>query len=444
MQRRMFLAAAGGAAMLAAMPVRAAQAGGRIVLTSLRRPGEDRNKAPSAVMLEGDRIAAIGAVGSLDLPADARVMDYGGRWVLPGLVSAHNHVGSQTYTREAILAQLAQFQRYGVTTITAMGMNKALFYPLRAEIRAGRVRGADMVGADRGIGVPRGAPPADAAADQLYRPATPGAARAAVREMHARGTDLVKIWVDDFQGARLAKMAPEVQQAVIDEAHAAGLRVVAHVYYLEDARALVQAGADILGHGVRDKAVDDAFVALLRERGTVYIPTLGLDEAFYIFAEQPELRETPLLANALTAALKAQFADPAWRAKTLSSPALAGWKAALATNKANVGRLHRNGVRLAFGTDSGAMPLRVPGWAEHRELALLVESGLTPTEALALATERTAHALRLDDRGVLAAGKRADLAIVDADPAQDIAAASRIAAVWQAGRWVSAGPLKTS
>src|ERR1700753_3574801 len=96
--------------------------------------------------------------------------------------------------------------------------------------------------------------------DQLYRPRDAQEARDAVRAMAEHHTDLVKLWLDDFGGSIPAKMEPAVYQAVLDEAHERGLRVAAHIHDLADAEAVVEAGADILAHGIRDQEVPAEFV----------------------------------------------------------------------------------------------------------------------------------------------------------------------------------------
>lgn len=403
----------------------------------------------ATVLIEDGRIAAVGADAAVQLPKQVRSIDLAGKSVLPGLISDHSHLGQtdgasagpQNYTRINIERQLRQFQRYGVTTVTSLGLNGPLFQTVRAEAHAGIGAGADAFGADRGIGVPQGAPPMNVGPDQLYRPATAEEARAAVREMAARKPDLVKIWVDDFHHTLAYKMKPEIYAAAIDEAHRHGLRVAAHVYYLDDAKKLVAAGADILAHGVRDVPVDDALIAAMQAKGTWYVSTLDLDEAFYVYAEQPAWTQAPFFRAALQPALAAQFDDAAWRAKALADPdKVAVDKASLQTNLDNLKRMYDAGVKIGFGTDSGATPLRLPGFAEHRELQLMVQAGLTPLQAIGLATRNAAQLLGLQDRGVIAAGKRADLLVVDGDPSRRIDDLNRIEAVWQQGRQV-AGPV---
>jgi imidazolonepropionase-like amidohydrolase len=233
-------------------------------------------------------------------------------------------------------------------------------------------------------------------------------------------------------------MNPEVYKAVIDEAHANGLRVAAHVYYLEDARQLVGDSVDILAHGVRDTAVDSDFVKSIKDRGAWYVPTLSVNESFYIYAEHPEWLQQPFLRRGLQPSVAAQLNDSAWRAGVLADTrTLAAEKQALATNMKNLKTLFDAGVNIGFGTDSGAVPLRVAGFAEHRELKLLTAAGLTPLQAIQTATKNAAALLHLEDRGVIAPGKLADLLVVDGDPSKDISAVDNIESVWRRGRKVA-------
>jgi len=400
------------------------------------------------VVIEDQKITEVGPKDSVKVPAGAKVLDYSGKTVIPGIISNHTHLGqydatisTTPYNQETIQRQLLQYTSYGVTSVTSLGVNGKLFYDLQAKLHSGELPGADIFGADRGIGVPKGAPPVNVGADQLDRPATPEEARDAVRGAAARHANLIKLWLDDFQGAKLVKMEPAIYKAVIDEAHKNNLKVVAHIYYLQDAKDLINAGADILGHGVRDQRIDQEFIDLVRTHGTWYIPTLTVDEAFYRFAEQPYLLDRPEVRRALNAKLLAQYESDAWRKNQLASPALATWHKGFDNNKYNTKTLVDAGLKVGFGTDSGAMPLRVPGYAEYHELELLVEAGLSPVQALTLATSKAAELLNLSDRGVLRKGKNADIVVVDGDPATDIANLKRISAVWRLGKEM---PLKVA
>jgi imidazolonepropionase-like amidohydrolase len=404
----------------------------------------------SALVIQGETLSAVGPGASVKFPDDTAVIDCHGQTIIPGLISDHSHVGlvdgisvkPENYNQQNILRQLKQYEAYGVTSVTALGLNGSLFYQLRDEQHAGKSPGADLFGAFRGIGAPLGAPPAamiPAGPDQLYRPETPEEARTAVREIVAGHPDLVKIWVDDLLGTS-PKMKPEIYQAVIDEAHRAGCRVAAHIYYLADAKAVLRAGVDIIAHGVRDQPVDAEFINEMKARSTWYIATINLDECSYIFAEQPDWTKEPFFQNALQPALKAQLSDPAYLEKTLKSPRVPIFKKAVATNQANVKALYDAGVKVAFGTDSGAIPPRIPGFAEHRELQLMVGSGLTPLQAINCATSRAAALLGLTDRGELKPGKLADFIVLTANPLDDISNTEKITAVWHRGKKV-AGPV---
>ena len=252
-----------------------------------------------------------------------------------------------------------------------------------------------------------------------------------------RGTDLIKFWLDDMNGTMPVRMSPEVYRAVIDEAHRQHVRVAGHIYYLRDAKAIVEAGVDIVAHGVRNQPVDEEFVRQMKAHGTWYVPTLDLNESLYVYAEHPAWMGEPFFLHAVQSALLAQFEDAAWRSKTLGQSKLGLDRNALRFNERNLKTLFDAGVHIGFGTDSGATPLRIAGFAEHRELQLMVEAGLTPLQAITIATREAAALLNLDDRGVLAGGKLADLIVLDADPSADVRNADRIAAVWHRGRRVS-------
>ncbi|GAB6853388.1 amidohydrolase family protein [Asaia astilbis] len=408
----------------------------------------------TTLVIDHGQIVSIGAKP----PAlGVKTIDLAGKTVMPALVSDHSHVGlvdgmttaSRNYTRATILAALDQYRRYGVLTVTALGLNKSpLFDQLRREQHQGLNPGADLYGVDQGIGAPGGMPPEamidKMGHDQISRPRTPIEARRAVDRMADEGTDFVKIWLDDLHTTNPANpplplLGASVWQAAIAEAHKRHLRVAVHIHDLDLAHQALAHGADILAHGVRDKPVDDALIAQLKTSGAWYIPTLSLDESTYYFAEHPETLDQTTASGAMPSGLKELIAQEAWRKATLAKPTTEAARAALAMNQRNVLALYRGGVKIGFGTDSGATPLRLPGFAEHRELILLVQAGLTPLQAINLATQKAASLLGLDDRGVLAVGKRADFLIIDGAPDRTISDIDLISQVWQRGTPVSDG-----
>ena len=122
----------------------------------------------ATIVIRDGRIVTVGPSANTSVPDGAEVVDYSGKTIIPGLISAHSHVGifvglmaaAENYNRDSILRQLKQLEAYGVTTVMSLGLNGPLFYELRPELHAGRVPGADLFGADRGIGVMGGQPSA--------------------------------------------------------------------------------------------------------------------------------------------------------------------------------------------------------------------------------------------------------------------------------------------
>lgn len=378
-------------------------------------------------------------------PDKTDVIDCTGKTVIPALISAHTHLGlllnntdfsPKAYTEENVTAALNQFERYGVTTIVSLGLNRDQVYDLRDRQRSGKLGGATILTAGRGIGVPDGAPGLEVASDQLYRPANPDEARKAVDELAARHADLVKLWLDSGHG-RIPPMPPAVYTAVIDEAHRKHLKVAAHVYALADARSLIAANVDILAHSVRDQRVDAAFVQSLADHKTWYIPTLTLDEAFYLYAASPEVMETSFFKQAAGPQLLAKLQAPGYAEKTLAAAQTEQAKKDHAIAMQNLKTIFDGGESVAFGTDSGAVMGRIPGFTEHRELEDLVSAGLTPLQAITLATGesgRLIHELNPHlNVGLVKPDYSADLIILDADPLMDVRNTRRINAVYHHG-----------
>jgi imidazolonepropionase-like amidohydrolase len=396
-----------------------------------------------SLLLRDGRIEEISGVGMV-VPKGATVTVLTGKTVMPGIISAHSHLGlivddaessATGYTRENVTAQLKQFERYGVTTIMSLGVNRDLVYELREEQRAGRLGGATIFTAGRGIGVPGGAPGLPAAADQIYRPGSIDEARKDVDELAAHHADIVKIWVDKGHGT-MPEMTPEMYKAVIDEAHEKRLRVAAHEYALADAKQLVADGVDVLAHSIRDQVVDEAFLHAMKQHGVWYVPTFTVDESFFIYAERPAFMQSAFFQEAAGPKLMAKFDAPGYAEKINQDAQTAQHRQDFAVGQQNLKRLFDAGVNVGFGTDSGALPGRVPGFAEHRELELMVQAGLTPMQAITAATGENAKLLHSLDRGTIAVGKRADLLVLDGDPLMDIRNTRKIFAVYHDGRSV--------
>jgi imidazolonepropionase-like amidohydrolase len=401
------------------------------------RPPRDN----AALVIEGDKITAVGVAGKLARPKGARVIDVHGRTIIPGLISAHSHAGlvagtansADAYTREAVQAAAILYEQYGVTSFTTLGLNRDLVYELRDQQRQGGAPGASIFTAGRGIGAPGSVPPQPVQPDQIYRVATADEARAAVREMAGHHVDIVKLWLDDNFG-KMPKLQPEAYRAVIDECHKHKLRVAAHVFYLADAKALVAAGVDVLAHSVRDLPVDDELIRALKAHGVYYIPTLNVDHSFSMFVEHPEILSDPFFQRAVSPEHLAMLQSQAYKDKVAANPVVAKEKLAFATAQHNLKALHDAGVQIAFGTDSGANPERIAGWGEHHELELMVGAGLSPMDAIVAATRTSAALLKATDRGTLEPGKRADLVVLAADPTVDIRNTRQLVTIWHNGK----------
>src|SRR5258705_13481995 len=175
--------------------------GARLIDGTGKAPLED-----AVLVVDGARIAAVGAAGKVKVPKGARVVDVKGRTIMPGLVNAHGHVGlvvngqnrADGYTKENVQAQLVRYEQYGVTSVLSLGLNRDLGYQVRDEQRAGGLPGASLFSAGRGIGVPDAAPPVPVAPDQVYRPKTIEEAVSDVRETPTHHPDFLKLWVDDI------------------------------------------------------------------------------------------------------------------------------------------------------------------------------------------------------------------------------------------------------
>lgn len=407
--------------------------------------------AHATIVIRGSKIEAVrrSPVPSNEL-AGARVLHYEGKFVIPGIVNGHGHLGvtdgvntrPSNYNPANIERQLKQYLSYGVTTMMSLGLNSDLIYQLREEQQQGRFDGAIIWTAGRGIGIPGGVPAMDVGADQLYRPATPEQARQAVDETAQHHPDVIKMWVDDNLG-KLPRPKPGVEAAVIEEAHRRGLLVAAHIFYLDDAKILLRDGVDILAHSIRDQPVDNELIELMRQRNAFYIPTLQLEEAFFAYADQPQWMRSRFFENGLQPDVRQMLFSPEYIQKTLQDPATAKHRKFLATAQQNLKTLSDAGIHIGFGTDSGAMPTRIQGFAEHRELQLMVASGMTPAQALHSATEVAAEMYRkADQTGSIQPGRSADLVVLDGDPLAHIEATEKIVAILHNGvesRPVTAG-----
>ena len=249
------------------------------------------------------------------------------------------------------------------------------------------------------------------------------------------GVDFIKIRVDDNLGTS-AKMTPEVYAAVIEAAHGEGLSLAAHLFYLDDAKGLLRAGADFIAHSVRDADVDDALIQLLRETGVCYSPTLTREVSTFVYESEPEFFDDPFFLAHADAGVLDALRSPEQQQRYRDSPAAPRYKEALRIAQANLKTLADADIPIAFGTDSGP-PARFQGYFEHMETELMAEAGLTPEQILRSATGVAAACVGLDDVGTIEPGKWADMVVLTADPLANIANLRTIESVWVAGNRVA-------
>jgi imidazolonepropionase-like amidohydrolase len=383
------------------------------------------------VVVRDGAIAETGSAAAVKTLGGAAVVDLRGKTLMPGIVNAHGHLSAveglktdpKYYTRDNLARQLGTYATYGITTVFALGDDQAEAFALRAEqfqAPPGRAR-AFLAG------------PSIAAE-------TPQTARADTDKVAALKPDLIKIRVDDNLGTT-KKMTEPVWRAVLERAHAAHLKLAVHLFYLADARAVAQAGADFVVHSVRDLAVDDAFLSAMRAHDACYSPTLMREVSTFVYDSTPPWINDPFFRRGYSAEIAAELADPARQARFKASP---GWaqgqkyKAGLEVAKANLKRVSDAGIRVAMGTDSGPAG-RFQGFFEHLELEMMVSAGLTPMQAIVSATGNAAACWGKQGAvGTIEKGAAADLLVLNANPLDAIANTRAIDSVYIGGRRIEA------
>ena len=397
----------------------------------------------SAFIVQSSRIARIGRRGELAAPAGARRVDLTGKTVMPALIDAHVHLGyrkglsftAENYTPETILDTLDRFAYCGVAAVLEAGTGRGdLPFKVRSDARSG----ARYLTAGSGFAMPN-AGPGVPMRDAAFGVTTENEARANVRALAAKHPDLIKIWVDDRNGT-VEKLKPPLYRAIIDEAHAQHVRVMAHISALDDAKDLLRAGIDGFGHVVRDRDVDDELLALLRQRPRVFFVETLWGERQAIYEGKPAWVDEPLIRDLLSGEEITRLAESF---SSAASPAPAQRESARRLLR-NVAALNAAGVLLGLGTDTGGVTGgQYFGLASLIELELMVKAGLTPAQAIVAATRNSADILRLGELGTLAVGKSADFLVLDANPLDDIANARRISSVYSRGGEMNRAALKT-
>jgi imidazolonepropionase-like amidohydrolase len=425
-----------------AEPERIALSGGTLVDV------ESGNEiADSVVLIEGDRVKAVGREGEVPIPPNTVRMDARGKWIIPGLADMHVHLGTYDYK----LVDL--YLKFGVTTVRDVGGDITLLRILNDKIASGAESGPRISYAGMMLD---GNPPVWPGTSTLLAD-SPVRAQSIVHFLADQGASAIKVY---------NLISEPVLAQIIETARARNLPVIGHIPRALTMTRAVEMGMEGLEHiritareflpadeaaaidylpfAVREAKIWERIdldadwvkklIALLAEKKIYLDPTLGVDEVVAVDGTEA-MRTDPLnrlLPREVLDELLKQPVDPLFELPDeLKQVAQASFQKRLKF----IGMCSRAGVQLLAGTDAWGLGKYITGPSLHRELELLCESGLTPLEALRAATLTAARALRKEsEMGTLKPGTFADLVILDADPLADIRNVRKIHLVMKGAR----------
>jgi len=427
----------------------------------------------AVVVLRGGRVECAGNRAACPVPAGVETIDVAGRWITPGLIDTHVHFAQtgwadgrpdsidvrKRYPYEEVEAGLRAhpetffraFLCSGVTAVFDVGG-----YPWTWDLR-GRAEtdtlaphvvasGPLLSTIDFWLNLP--------AERQFIYLADEQAAREGVRYLAANGTDAIKIWFIVSPERPFEELAAFVLAAG-DEARKAGLPLIVHATGLAEAKVALRAGARLLVHGVDDLPLDDEFLVLAKANGTFYCPTLTVSDGYLRMYRAVHARTAPVLddpSGCVDAATRAKLASTAelpveWLNERVREPQAVDERAdrlvqRAATAAANLRQVVAAGIPVVMGTDAGN-PLTLHGPSVYAELEAMQAAGMSAAQVVVAATRDAARALGRGDRfGTLETGKAADLLVLGADPAVDVAAFRRLELVVRGGEVRSIAELR--
>ena len=373
----------------------------------------------AVVLVDGERIAAIGRADDVSIPADAEIVDVSGSWLIPGLMNMHVHLGLVLPGKLAAelagetegeltlrMAQAAmQSLDAGVTTIRLPGEQRHGDLSLKKAIARGQAHGPRIFSAGESLVITGGHGSEKGVA---YNDGPYELMKAARREISA-GASWVKILISggiatEGGGISEALMTPEEIQAVVDAAHRFGAKVAAHSGSPSATAVAVDAGVDSIEHGY---FLDRPVLRKMKQEGTWLVPTIVVSQP----ASQPFFEK---------------IGSPDWYLKRRDSVGKVHWQA--------LRMAIEEGVNIALGTDQLPAEPNDGTTSTAREAQYYVEAGMTPLQALRAATIEPARMLNAEDTiGSLEVGKYADIVAVAKDPTEDITALRDIRFVMKGG-----------
>ena len=412
----------------------------------------------SAFVVQDGRFLQVGTSGQVRVPAGANRVDLTGKTVMPALVDTHVHAGllqregwlNWEAQRQGLITELHQHAYAGIAVVGTPGHSTEPHFQIRAEYHPNASR---VLLSGRGAKVPLGHHPEtirrheaglasrfeEVQADVEVWIHNERQARLYVQERAADRVDHIKLWVDDRLGTELL-MSPEIYSIIIDEAHKRDIPVYTHIWWLRDAKGVVRAGTDMLAHPVRSDSIDAEFVQLMQDHGTVQQTNFQLPWQYTMtLADAETTWEDPLFLE-----MEGVERARAWRERAANGPRPRTHEGqapdvdALELNSLiyrrivyNHRSLHDAGVRIALGTENGL-------FGSHKALELLVDDvGLTPIQAITVATRNSADALGLlHELGTVETGKTASFLVLNANPADNITNTRRIDDVYLKGHRV--------
>ncbi|HEV3445251.1 MAG TPA: amidohydrolase family protein [Gemmataceae bacterium] len=417
-------------------------------------------QADMTLVIEGGRIRAVGRTAGITVPDGARVVNAAGKFLIPGLWDMHVHWYDEP--------SLPLFTANGVTGIRLMcGFPRHLSW--RKRFAGGELLGPRLVLAGPIVDGP------DPVWPDSLRAADANEGREAVRAIKTQGYDCVKVYnllprsayfgiADKTKKLRFPLVGHVPFAVTAAEASDAGQKTIEHLSAVslacssreEELRRglnrLAQEHGEPGGTGALlrlevqaadsyDAAKAEALFARLIRNGTWDVPTLAVRQAHARLANRSMVADA--WSRYVPSSLKNRWDNRrAATYKNLGAQDLANFKRSFPQQLELVREMHRAGVRLLAGTDTGALDC-LAGFALHDELQLLVRAGLTPMEALQSATSNPARCLnRLDELGTVERGKLADLVLLDANPLDDIRNTTKIHAVIANGRLLTQADLR--